>query len=122
MSDALDDASRWSWATPDGKTVTGAKGELMLALRSERLPAGTLVWRPGWAEWIPASRVTELKAALPPGKAEQAQAPKLPPPAGTSKLPATATPQPARAAPVNSQPPPAPVRAHSGRSPAPPAP
>jgi hypothetical protein len=122
MSDAPDDASRWSWATPDGKTVTGAKGELMLALRSERLPAGTLVWRPGWAEWIPASRVTELKSALPPGKAEPAQAQKLPPPAATSKAPATATPQPARAAPVNSQPPPAPVRGHGGRSPAPPAP
>jgi hypothetical protein len=122
MSDAPDDASRWSWATPDGKTVTGAKGELMLALRSERLPAGTLVWRPGWAEWIPASRVTELKTVLPPGKAEQAQAPKLPPPTATSKSPATATPQPAGAVPLNSQPPPAPVRGHSGRSPAPPAP
>jgi hypothetical protein len=85
MVDAPDDASRWSWINPDGKTITGAKGELMLALRSERLPASTLVWRAGWAEWLAASRVTELKSVLPPGKAEPAQAPKLTPPRNASR-------------------------------------
>ena len=77
MSDPSDDANRWSWVTPDGKTVTGAKGELMLALRGEKLPASTLVCRGGWAEWLPAARVAELRNVLPPGKAEPAQAPKL---------------------------------------------
>ncbi len=127
MSDAQDDASRWSWVTPDGKTITGAKGELMLALRSERVPAETLVWRPGWAEWLPASRVTEFKTVLPPGKAEPAQAPKLTAPA-TSKTPAARPVQaapahspvaPARSVGGTSQPPPAPVRGKSRPPPAP---
>ncbi len=104
MSEPSDDANRWSWVTPDGKTVTGAKGELMLALRGERLPPTTLVWRSGWGEWLPASRVTELKGVLPPGAAEPARAPKL-----TGSLAAPA-PAPARGAAGPSRPPPAPVR------------
>jgi hypothetical protein len=123
MVDAPDDASRWSWINPDGKTITGAKGELMLALRSERLPASTLVWRAGWAEWLAASRVTELKSVLPPGKAEPAQAPKLTPPVtpvAASRAPLAGTPAPK--ATVTSQPPPAPVRSAGGKSQPPPAP
>jgi hypothetical protein len=124
MSDASDD-NRWSWVTPDGKTITGAKGELMLALRGEKLPAATLVWRSGWGEWLPASRVAELRNVLPPGKAEPLQAPKIAeravgrgqPAPGTARAP---SPQPiptlqgvGPAAPVRpetSRPPPAPIR------------
>ena len=129
MSDASDDANRWSWVTPDGKTITGAKGELMLALRGEKLPAGTLVWRSGWAEWLPAARVTELKSVLPPGRAEPAQAPKLSAAQGqpTAAAPQTASrppPAPVRhGATGQSQPPPAPVRhGATGQSQPPPAP
>ncbi|HTQ07250.1 MAG TPA: GYF domain-containing protein, partial [Polyangiaceae bacterium] len=125
MSDPSDDANRWSWVTPDGKTVTGAKGELMLALRGGRLPPTTLVWRTGWAEWLPASRVTELKSVLPPGAAEPAQAPKLsasqPPPAPVRNKPGgPSQPPPApmrNKGPATSRPPPAPVRAKPERQP-----
>lgn len=122
MSEPSDDANRWSWVTPDGKTVSGAKGELMLALRGERLPPGTLVWRSGWGEWLPASRVTELKSVLPPGAAEPAQAPKLtgtqtaPAPARPAAGPSRPPPAPVRnKAPATSRPPPAPVRAKPER-------
>lgn len=123
MSEPSDDANRWSWVTPDGKTVTGAKGELMLALRGERLPASTLVWRNGWGEWLPASRVTELKSVLPPGAAEPAQAPKLSgaqsPPAAVRAAPGPSRPPPApvRNRPATSRPPPAPVRSKPERQP-----
>jgi hypothetical protein len=124
MSDASDDANRWTWVTPDGKTVSGAKGELMLALRGERLPVTTLIWRPGWAEWLPASRVTELRSVLPRGAAEPAQAPKLAgaPAAGTPTAPVAQQKHPAESPPQASQPPPAPVRGASGTSRPPPAP
>jgi Meckel syndrome type 1 protein len=118
MSDTSDDANRWSWVTPDGKTVTGAKGELMLALRGEKLPASTLVSRPGWAEWLPASRVAELRNVLPPGKAEPAQAPKLAAANAKTILPTLrGQPSPAVAASASSRPPPPPVRAKTSRPP-----
>jgi hypothetical protein len=125
MSDASDEANRWSWMTPDGRTVTGAKGELMLALRGERLPASTLVSRPGWAEWLPASRVAELRNVLPPGKAEAAQAPKLA--AGNNLAlptlrghPGPANAVQAHAVQTASKPPPPPVRGGTSRPPPPP--
>ncbi|HEX5099330.1 MAG TPA: GYF domain-containing protein, partial [Polyangiaceae bacterium] len=96
MSDSPDDASRWSWVTRDGNVTSGAKGELMLALRSEQVLPTTLVWRPTWAEWLPATRITELRGVLPADLAQPAQAPRrsatqlTPPP-----LPAPGAPAPA---------------------------
>lgn len=123
MSDSPDDASRWSWVTRDGKITSGAKGELMLALRSEKVLPSTLVWRPTWAEWLPATRVTELRGVLPADLAQPAQAPRrsatqLTPPA----LPAPGAPLPAPALPAPSAPPPPPVRGAGAVSKPPPAP
>jgi len=119
MAEAPDDASRWSWVTRYGTVASGAKGELMLALRSEKIPPSTWVWRPTWAEWLPASRVTELRGVLPAELGEAPQAPRrsatqlAPPP-----IPEPGAPPPARppAAAGHSHPPPAPVRGASGTS------
>src|SRR6187399_304449 len=123
MAEAPDDA-RWSWVTRYGTVTNGAKGELMLALRSEKLLPSTWVWRPTWAEWLPASRVSELRGVLPANLAEPAQAPRrsatqlTPPP-----IPEPGALPPERpAAPVtHSQPPPAPVRGGTSRPPPAPA-
>ncbi|HEV8548124.1 MAG TPA: GYF domain-containing protein [Polyangiaceae bacterium] len=132
MSDATDDASRWSWVTPDGKLQSGAKGELMLALRSEKVPPRTLVWRPTWAEWLPASRVAELAGVLPPSKVEGTQVPRrvaaqlspppLPQPGAAQPAPARGVPVAPPGAPGSSLPPPAPVRNVGAVSRPPPAP
>ena len=118
MAEAPDDA-RWSWVTRYGTVANGAKGELMLALRSEKLLPSTWVWRPTWAEWLPASRISELRGVLPAHLAEPPQAPRrsatqlTPPP-----IPEPGALPPERpAAPVaHSQPPPAPVRGAGGTS------
>lgn len=125
MAEASDDASRWSWITRDGNVASGAKGELMLALRSERLLPSTWVWRPTWAEWLPASRIAELKGVLPADKTEPAQAPRraaaqlTPPPI---PAPGALPPPPEVPAAAHSQPPPAPVRGAVATSRPPPAP
>ena len=113
MSDATDDASRWSWVTPDGKVLAGAKGELMLALRSGKLPAPTLVWRPTWAEWLKASQIAELAGVLP---FDQVEAPRV------ARRVATQVSPPPLPAPGSSQPPPAPMRGAAKQSLPPPPP
>jgi len=133
MSASPDDASRWSWVTRDGNVTSGAKGELMLALRSEKVLPTTLVWRPTWAEWLPATRVTELRGLFPADLAQPAQVPRrsatqltpppLPAPGAPWPAPAPAAPPsapppaPVRGAGAVSKPPPAPVRAKGGSQP-----
>jgi len=118
MSETTDEASRWSWVTADGKVMTGAKGELMLALRSGKLGPPTLVWRPTWGEWLKASQIAELAGVLPFDQVEPARvarriAAQVSPPAlpvpGSSQPP----PAPMRGVPKPSVPPPPPVRGKS---------
>jgi len=55
---------RYYWLAADGARLSGSEGELLAALRNGALGPGTLVWRSGWAEWLPAARVAELAAAF----------------------------------------------------------
>jgi hypothetical protein len=56
----------------------------MTSLASGSLPAYTLVWRSGWAEWLPASRVAELAVAV---GATRAEAPVEPPRTDAGNMP-----------------------------------
>ena len=64
------DEVKWRWIDPDGKEQSGSKGILSAQLAGA-LPARTLVWRSGWAEWVPANKVAELAHALPAGSIEK---------------------------------------------------
>jgi len=55
---------QYYWLAADGARLSGSRRELCAALRSGALRSGTLVWRSGWAEWLPANRVTELAEAI----------------------------------------------------------
>jgi hypothetical protein len=55
---------RYYWLAADGARLSGSGQELRNALRTGALRAATLVWRSGWAEWLPATRVAELAAAI----------------------------------------------------------
>lgn len=63
MGDA--ESEYWWWSDPAGtlKTVEGA--ELRDGLKSGRIPARSLVWKTGWADWYHASTVPELADAVP---------------------------------------------------------
>lgn len=65
-----DDAKDWRWVGEDGAEKVIHEQDLVRDLTSETLPNYTLVWRRGWAEWLPAMQVGELAWALPPGKAD----------------------------------------------------
>ncbi|HKO53128.1 MAG TPA: GYF domain-containing protein [Polyangiaceae bacterium] len=84
------------WLAADGARLSGSGHDLRAALRSGALRPSTLVWRSGWAEWLPADRIAELAAAI----AEAAAAPSsfgtLGPPRRVSSpaRPSTATPPP----------------------------
>lgn len=55
---------QYYWLAADGARLSGSGRDLRAALSSGALPTGTLVWRSGWAEWLPANRVAELAAAV----------------------------------------------------------
>lgn len=74
MSDESED---WRWADADGVQNIVDEWELVSSLSSGSLPHYTLVWKPGWDNWLPACRVAELASAIPPGKAEPPTPPKL---------------------------------------------
>jgi hypothetical protein len=76
------DEAKWRWIDPEGKEHSGSKGILSAEL-ARSLPVTTLVWRSGWAEWLPANKVAELAYALPAGSAEP---PREPPKAVDPKL------------------------------------
>ena len=52
-----DESQSWYWADSDGVQSIVDEFELLSSLSTGTLPAYTLVWRVGWREWIPASRV-----------------------------------------------------------------
>jgi GYF domain 2 len=60
----------WSWVSEDGIEHPVSENELAFALSAEEIPAYALVWKSGWAEWLPAMQVAELQWALPPGRAD----------------------------------------------------
>lgn len=55
----------WTWATESGELESAPTAFLVQQLRSMQLPPSTLVWKEGWAEWLPAERAEELSAAFP---------------------------------------------------------
>lgn len=55
----------WRWATENGVPREGTEDELVEQLASGQLPGFALVWKMGWAEWLPAMQVAELAVALP---------------------------------------------------------
>ena len=84
------------WLAADGARLSGSEQELRTALSSGALAATTLVWRAGWAEWLPANRAAELAQAIPEPQRESAREPKRdarvasPPAPPAAKMPAVA--------------------------------
>lgn len=71
------DRDAWAWATEHGAPEKASTVQLVSWLAREELPPHTLVWRPGWGEWLPAMQVAELAAAFPrvtPGSRRVARA------------------------------------------------
>jgi hypothetical protein len=93
-NDATDEASRWAWIAPDGTLASGDEWDLVGALRAAELPPNTLVWRRTWVSWLPAARVAELAAALPPGAVETPEEPAISATALTPPSPPAAPPEP----------------------------
>ncbi len=71
----MGDGREWSWVGEDGVEHVVSEDQLTFALSAEELPAYTLVCRDGWAEWLPAMQVAELRWALPPGQADTPRKP-----------------------------------------------
>lgn len=63
MVDPAEDV-QYYWLAADGTRLSGSGRELRAALRTGALRSATLVWRSGWAEWLPANRVAELATAV----------------------------------------------------------
>lgn len=55
----------WKWATEHGRPGSATTEQLVEWLGRRQLAAHTLVWRPGWGEWLPALQVAELAEAFP---------------------------------------------------------
>ena len=64
------------WLAADGARVSGSEQALREALGRAALSEATLVWRAGWAEWLPANRVAELATAIAEPKRELALEPR----------------------------------------------
>jgi hypothetical protein len=74
-----EEARSWHWADADGVVSIVDEWELLSSLTMGTLPHYTLVWQPGWAEWLPACQVAELANVLPKDKIEKAVEPKRDP-------------------------------------------
>ncbi|HKO94573.1 MAG TPA: DUF4339 domain-containing protein [Polyangiaceae bacterium] len=59
------DGEAWWWATEHGAPERASIVQLVSWLAQGELPPHTLVWKPGWGEWLPALQVSELAAAFP---------------------------------------------------------
>jgi len=55
----------WAWATRHGAEEWASTEQLVFWLGRGDLPPQTLVWKPGWREWLPALQMAELAAAFP---------------------------------------------------------
>ena len=82
------------WLAGDGKRVAGTEPDLRAALAARELPATTLVWRSGWAEWLPANCIAEFANFVPDAERVAAREPKRderrvsPPAPSVERLPA----------------------------------
>src|SRR5688572_32300893 len=72
------EAISWRWAESDGTEHAATGDDLERLLRASALPEYVLVWRMGWAEWLPAMQVAELREALGP-RAQDPREPKTDP-------------------------------------------
>lgn len=75
------DLPLWHWTTETGEPQHGDEQELVRQLASGQAPPYVLVWREGWAEWLPALEVEELSAAFaeaPPSLPRRARPSTLP--------------------------------------------
>lgn len=55
----------WAWATEHAAPEWASTVQLVSWLARGELPPHTLVWKPGWGEWLPALQVAELADAFP---------------------------------------------------------
>lgn len=69
----------WFCAASDGSLKTVERDELVLSLKQGNLTGQSLVWRPGWAEWLSAGQVAELSSVLPAFMRAPIVSPKLDP-------------------------------------------
>ena len=60
----VDVSDEWRWVDAEGAQNKTDKWELVSLLSMQEIPYFTLVWQPGWAEWLPACRVDELAQAV----------------------------------------------------------
>jgi len=72
-----DEAEDWRWVDVDGAQKPIDEWELISSLSTGALPAYTLVWRAGWAQWLPACQVGELSSAVPGEHRETAVEPEV---------------------------------------------
>jgi hypothetical protein len=84
----------WAWATEYEAPQWASTVQLVSWLARAELPPHTLVWKPGWAEWLPALQVAELAEAFPrvsPGRRRVArvafEAAEAPPPVPVAQYP-----------------------------------
>jgi hypothetical protein len=84
----------WAWATEYEAPQWASTVQLVSWLARAELPPHTLVWKPGWAEWLPALQVAELADAFPrvsPGRRRVArvafEAAVAPPPVPVAQYP-----------------------------------
>jgi GYF domain 2 len=59
------DGDAWAWATEHGAPEWASTEQLVNWLARGELPPHTLVWKPGWGEWLPAIQVAEFASAFP---------------------------------------------------------
>lgn len=59
------DRCEWAWATEHAAPEWASTVQLVSWLARGELPPHTLVWKPGWGEWLPALQVAELADAFP---------------------------------------------------------
>ncbi len=136
MADPADDGPFY-WLASDGKRSSGSERELSTAIVNGQLAPSTLVWRAGWAEWLPANRVAELASVIPAASRETPLKPRrdssivAPPPTPSGQValspnPKLGTPSDRNAtllsATGRTQPPPPPIRARTSGAIAPPPP
>jgi hypothetical protein len=60
-----DEPEDWRWANAEGVINAINELELLASLSRGRIEPSSLVWRKGWAEWMPAAQVRELVSAVP---------------------------------------------------------
>ena len=122
--------TQFHWLAGDGKQRSGGERALCAALTSGTLSATSLVWRAGWAEWLPANRIAELASAISEGSRETPLKPRrhpavLSPPRAPAEPLSAVPPQPSVIPPQRtppqakrSEPPPPPIRGKVSTAPA----